>query len=350
MSDSAEAGVDPHCPVCGSLVFFESLACPGCSTELGFHPPSGSFRTLGPDPSWRPCSNRTWRCNWLAESAEPSGQCLSCRLTRRRPPDDDEVALGKLATAAVDKRRLLVQLIDLGLPIDPYYDTPGGLAFDLVSGVGGEPVTIGHANGVITIDLAESLDSHREALRVRLGEPYRTMLGHFRHEVGHYYQSILLDEPGAAPGTGDGWDACRELFGDERRSYTDALERHYRVGAPEGWIDAYISDYATMHPWEDFAESFAHYLHITGTLSTAAHAGVVLHAEHTGGFDHGDVEPRVSYRDAGFDEVLADWRWLSLMFNRVNRSMGLRDLYPFGIVAPVAEKLAFVHRLVSAVR
>ncbi|WP_291045217.1 putative zinc-binding metallopeptidase [Herbiconiux sp.] len=350
MSESADPGVDPHCPVCGSVVFFESLPCPGCSTELGFHPPSGSFRPVDQDASWQPCVNRPRRCNWLAEADEPSGKCLSCRLTRRRPPDDDEVALGKLATAAVDKRRLLVQLIDLGLPIEPYYDKEGGLAFDLVSSVGGKPVTIGHADGVITIDLAESLDAHREALRVRLGEPYRTMLGHFRHEIGHYFQPILLDEPGAAPGTGERWDECRALFGDERASYSDALDRHYRDGAPEGWIGEYISDYATMHPWEDFAETFAHYLHITGTLSTAAHAGVVLRAERIGGFDHGDVEPRVSYRHAGFDAVLADWRWLSLMFNRVNRSMGLRDLYPFGIVAPVAKKLAFVHRLVQRTR
>ncbi|GAA2226002.1 putative zinc-binding peptidase [Herbiconiux moechotypicola] len=344
--------VTPHCPACGSVVFFESLECPACSTELGFHRASGEFAEARPegvlltDPRggeprlWRPCSNRAWRCNWLAPDGEASAQCLSCRLTRRRPDNDDTLSLEKLAVVAADKRRLLMQLIDLGLPITPYYEQEGGLAFDLVSSLSnGERVIIGHANGVITIDLAESLDAYRERLRVRLGEPYRTVLGHFRHEIGHYYQSILLD-------TDELWAECRALFGDERASYQDALKRHYDVGAPAGWIDEYISDYATMHPWEDFAETFAHYLHITGTLSTAANSGVLLQAERIAGFDHGDVLPRASYRDATFDEVLSDWTWLSLMFNRVNRSMGLKDLYPFGIVAPVARKLAFVHRIV----
>ncbi|MFB2580115.1 putative zinc-binding metallopeptidase [Herbiconiux sp. P15] len=339
-------GVDPHCPVCGSLVFPETLRCPSCSTDLAFDPASGSFVALDAAAGHHPCVNRDSRCSWLADGDQPGTPCLSCRLTRRRPADDDAAALRRLAKVAADKRRLLVQLIDLGLPIEPHYVKKGGLAFDLVSSVGGPPVTIGHSRGVITIDLAESLDVHRETLRVRFGEPYRTMLGHFRHEIGHYYQRMLLDEPGAAPGTGELWEECRRLFGDERASYRAARERHYREGAPEGRIAHYISDYATMHPWEDFAETFAHYLHITGTLSTAAYSGVVLQAERIAGFEHGDVVPRASYSGADFDEVLADWRWLSLMFNRVNRSMGLRDLYPFGIVPPVAEKLAFVHRLV----
>jgi hypothetical protein len=337
----------PSCPACGSVAFFESLECPNCSRALGFHVPSQSF-VLAPEEGvtvdgelWHPCSNRPWNCNWMAADSAGSARCLSCRLTRRRPANDDTLGLAKLADAAVDKRRLLMQVIDLGLPITPYYEKEGGLAFDLLSSdTPGQKVTIGHANGVITIDLAESLDSYRETLRVRLGEPYRTMLGHFRHEIGHYYQNVLIDHD-------DLWEECRTLFGDERVSYSDALKQHYEEGAPEGWIAEYISDYATMHPWEDFAETFAHYLHITGTLSTAAHAGVMLQSEKVAGFDHGDVQPLTSYRYESFDRVLGDWRWLSLMFNRVNRSMGLKDLYPFGIVAPVAKKLDFVHRLVQ---
>ena len=119
------------------------------------------------------------------------------------------------------------------------------------------------ANGIITIDLAESLDDRREALRVRLGEPYRTILGHLRHEVGHYYQKVLIADDALRT-------RCRELFGDERESYSEALTRHYRLGAPADWNTSFISEYATMHPWEDFAETFAHYLHITGTLQTIA--------------------------------------------------------------------------------
>ena len=141
-------------------------------------------------------------------------------------------------------------------------------------------------------------------------------------------------------------EECRALFGDERASYAAALERHYAFGAPPDWAERYISEYATMHPWEDFAETFAHYLHITGTLATAAAAGVVLHADRVDGIVAADVIPLDDYSGAGIDEILADWHWVSLMLNRVNHSMGQRDLYPFTIPAPVEEKLGFLHRLI----
>ena len=358
----------PRCPVCGALLFLETLDCGACGTALGFHPPSiafvalpvgdGSVRVDG--VRWRRCANRAGNCNWLApvapvgeasdadEAGEAGGRCLSCRLTRRRPDAGDTAARSALARVAVDKRRLLIQVMELGLPITPHYERPGGLAFDLVSSHSGQRVTIGHANGVITIDLAESQGDYREQLRVRLGEPYRTMLGHFRHEIGHYYQRILLGRAGDGPASEALWEECRTLFGDERASYKDARKRHYSEGAPEGWTSSYISDYATMHPWEDFAETFAHYLHITGTLSTAADAGLVLDSDRAGGIVVADIVPRRSYRDHTAAELLRDWRWLSLMFNRVNRAMGQGDLYPFGIAPAVAEKLAFVHRIVGA--
>ena len=165
----------------------------------------------------------------------------------------------------------MYQLDDLGLPIDPWWQHDGGLAFDLLSSyTTGEKVIIGHADGVITIDVVETLDAYREQLRVRLGEPYRTMLGHFRHEVGHYYQNILVEN---GPGAQRYLDECRALFGDERASYADGIDRHYKFGAPDDWQASFISEYATMHPWEDFAECFAHYLHITDTIDTAREAG-----------------------------------------------------------------------------
>lgn len=232
-----------------------------------------------------------------------------------------------------------MQLAELGLPITPYYEKEGGLGFDLLSSYSGRRVMIGHANGIITLDLAETLDAHRESLRVRLGEPYRTMLGHFRHEIGHYYQQVLLSGDAA-------WDECRALFGDERASYQDAIARHYREGAPADWAESFISEYATMHPWEDFAECFAHYLHITGTLATAANAGVLLDSSRVVGIVDHDIVPLADYRGVGIDRMLGDWHWLSLMFNRVNRAMGQRDLYPFELTAPVERKLAFVHDLI----
>jgi hypothetical protein len=329
------------------VAFLEMQECPHCGSSVGYHHPSLSFvsgaseGTILDGTRWVRCANWSWQCNWLVSVDDGSGRCFACRLTRRRPESDDTIALEKLADTGVALRRLLVQLLDLGLPVVPYYEREGGLAFDLLSSRSGEPVVIGHADGVITIDLAETLDAHREALRVQLGEPYRTMLGHFRHEVGHYYQQQLVGESMLGE--------CRALFGDERASYSDALERHYVFGAPENWAESFISEYATMHPWEDFAETFAHYLHITGTLATAAAAGVVLDSDRVDGIIAHDVVPALDYSELGLGRALSDWHWLSMMFNRVNRSMGQRDLYPFTLTEPVVTKLAFVHRLVTAV-
>lgn len=328
------------------MTVLETLECGGCGLAVGFHPPSLTMHIADPagveidGRTWLPCSNRPGRCNWLVADDAGSAQCSSCRLTRQRPPTDDTIALEKLADASVVKRRLLVQLAHLGLPVVPFYEQEGGLAFDLLSTYSGQGrVTIGHANGVITIDLVETLDDYREALRIRLREPYRTMLGHFRHEVGHYYQWVLVEQT-------DWIEECREIFGDERASYSDALDRHYQHGAPEGWEASYISEYATMHPWEDFAETWAHYLHITDALGTAAAGGLVLHADRVGGVIEQNVEPRSSYRDAPMSEMLWDWKWLSLFFNRINHSMGKGDLYPFTLTEPVRHKLDFVHRVV----
>lgn len=336
----------PRCPHCRRFVYLDVLRCPNCAGELGYHIPTRQFvglvhgrATVG-DQVWYTCSNREWSCNWLVWENAPAGRCFSCRLTRRRPAADDTVALEKLAKTEEAKRRLLLQLSDLGLPITPWDVEEGGLGFDLLSSLSeGRPVMIGHANGIVTIDLAESLDDRREALRVRLGEPYRTMLGHLRHEVGHYYQNVLLVDDQL-------WARSRAIFGDERASYRDALDRHYRLGAPEEWADSFISEYATMHPWEDFAETFAHYLHITGTLQTAAAIGIHLDAAATNLRDT-DVVPLDSYAAAPVQLLLADWEWLSQAFNRVNRSMGLGDLYPFTIAPPVREKLAFVHEIIT---
>ncbi|WP_458041389.1 MULTISPECIES: zinc-binding metallopeptidase family protein [Bacteria] len=335
----------PRCPHCRHFVFLGTLTCPNCEGELGFNLLDRSFygirqgRAVIEGVTWYTCSNRGWGCNWLVREDAPAGTCFSCRLTRRQPDSNDTIALEKLGKTEEAKRRLILQLGELGLPIVPWDVNKGGLGFDLVSSLSsGERVVIGHANGIITIDLAESLDDRREALRVRLGEPYRTMLGHLRHEVGHYFQNVLLSDDAA-------WDRCRALFGDERASYQDAIARHYSRGAPEGWSASFISEYATMHPWEDFAETFAHYLHITGTLQTAAAIGINLDAGVTN--RDTDVEPLESYRDEPIQRLLTDWDWMSQAFNRINRSMGSADLYPFELVGPVRHKLAFVHDIVT---
>ena len=257
------------CPVCRGFVAFESHRCLNCQAELGFHTPTktmvatSSGTAVIDGGSWIGCTKAAdLGCNWLVPEEQldhaSRGRCLADSLIRREPAADDTIAVEKLASTAVDLRRLTYQLLDIGLPVDPFWRTDGGLAFDLLSSYSaGERIVIGHAGGVITIDLTESLDAYRESLRVRLGEPYRTMLGHFRHEVGHYYQNLLVE-------TGAGvryLDECRALFGDERADYQAEIARHYQFGAPKSWSESFISEYATMHPWEDFAECFAHYLH-----------------------------------------------------------------------------------------
>ena len=221
------------CPNCGFIAFLDRQRCERCGVQLGFHLPSLTFHEVVDGVAvidgkrWVPCSRWDWKCNWLLAEDDQRARCFSCRLNRTVPAADDTIAQEKLADTGIAKRRLLVQLMELGLPIVPWDESDTGLGFDMRSSFSGEKVIIGHANGIITMDLAESLDDHRERLRVVLGEPYRTMLGHFRHEVGHYYQWILVtDDPLLSE--------CRELFGDERQSYSDAIDRHYRLGPPDG--------------------------------------------------------------------------------------------------------------------
>lgn len=337
------------CPNCRNYIEFEDLTCRTCEAELGFHHPSSTFHVVSREGTeidgerWFACSNRAWACNWLAAEDSGAGTCLASRLIRKRPDADDTLALEKLATTSGKLRMMVYQLLELGLPILPWDTYEKGLGFDLLSSKSrGENITIGHADGIITIDLVESLDDYRERLRIRLGEPYRTMLGHFRHEVGHYYEMVLFD---AMP---DRIDRVRELFGDERVSYSDAIDRHYRYGAPENWRESFISEYATMHPWEDFAECFAHYLHITDTLDTAAWSGMVLQARTQGHTPTIDTTIARVTEEIDFDEILEDWLWVSTLLNRINRSMGKDDLYPFHINAVVGDKLGFIHDTVRS--
>jgi len=342
------------CPVCHGFISFESRRCPTCETNVGFHLPTDSMVAVDDGSAavagqrWLRCNQSSnLACNWLVPEdgdAHTRGRCFADSLIRREPAADDTLAREKLIPTATALRRLVWQLFDLKLPVAPWWQTDGGLAFDLLSSyTTGEKVLIGHANGVITIDVVESLDAYREQLRVRLGEPYRTLLGHFRHEVGHYYQNILVEtEPGALRYLAE----CRSLFGDERISYSDEVARHYKFGAPEGWQSRFISEYATMHPWEDFAECFAHYLHITDTIDTAREAGMVLHADRVRYSAPRDVVPLESYDDEPVERLLYDWKWMSLAFNRINASMGKHPLYPFEIPPPVIGKIGFVHKVI----
>jgi hypothetical protein len=326
------------CAHCGRLVFFENTVCLHCSTELGFVPERMDLVAVDRSPGSRlhRCANAELAaCNWMVTA--PERLCRSCELTRTRPSDQDPEGLRAFAAAEGEKRRVVFQLLDLALP----GVTPSRLRFDLLSSRY-ETVVTGHADGVITLDLAESDDARRERRRNELGEPYRTMLGHLRHELGHYFQPLVVIG-------GEAWDACRTLFGDERSDYGAAVERHYAQGPGADWAQAHVSAYATMHPWEDWAETFAHYLHIRDTLQTAAEYGVTVTGPRAAPLDRSlKATPQPEAGDRGFDEVLDNWLPVTYALNAVNRSMGRDDLYPFTLPQPVIDKLRFVHDRVQA--
>jgi hypothetical protein len=321
------------CPRCGQLLFFENFECLRCGTAVGYAPDERALVALD-GARWRCANSGLAGCNWLVGG--PGELCLSCALTRTRPADEDLATSADLAAAFVNaeaaKRRLVFQLLELGLPLDR------GLAFDLLFSRDGQ-VTIGHLDGVITLDLAESDDAYRVKRRQELSEPYRTVLGHLRHEVGHHYWATMV---GPCPDQLARW---RALFGDEQVPYTDALERHYATGPAGGWEASHVSAYATAHPWEDWAETFAHYLHIRDTLQTAAAFGLLV----TGPAEDPSLMavPAIGTENT-IAEILAEWLPLTYALNAVNRSMGRGDLYPFVLSPAVADKLAFVHDVVRA--
>jgi hypothetical protein len=324
------------CPDCRHLVAFESTVCLNSSTELIFDWDARDFTALERPAA---CINRTAiGCNG---AAGPGGLCASCALTRTRPNDDDPAGMAQWAGAEEAKRRLLFELLELGLPVDGYRERDGGLAFDLLSGTHAQ-ITTGHADGIITLDLTEADPVARERTRVAMDEPYRTVLGHMRHEIGHYYQPLL------APEGSDARERCRELMGDDRADYEAALDRHHSAGPPADWQQQFISAYASTHPWEDWAETFSHYLHIRDVLQTAVAYGLTVAGPL---IVFADTEPLYSYPGAApedFGAMLETWLPLTYALNAINRSLGAGDAYPFVITGPVADKLTFIDSLVAA--
>ena len=336
------------CSVCQQLLFFDNSTCLRCGSRLGYVPEDGQLVALRPIDSafervdgqpgrLRHCSNRlVARCNWMIPEDDVTDRCASCRLTAVRPNDTEVDSIEAFADAEAAKRRLLHQLTALELPvIDRSVDEMRGVAFELLSSRGRNVIT-GHDAGVITLDLSESDDAHREFVRQQLGEPYRTVLGHLRHEIGHYYWPSLVEGHGNVA-------AFRVLFGDERVPYEDALVRYYSQGEAD-WSGTHVSRYATMHPWEDWAETFAHYLHIDAGLATAESIGLAV------------AEPARSAGRAAWTtrdhitigEMVQSWLGLTLALNAMARSIGQSDLYPFVLSPEVVEKLDFVHRCIRS--
>ena len=311
------------CPVCSATLYYENSVCVACQTPVAYARAERAFVPLTDDLT--PCVNLDLNgCNWLPEVA--GAECFACSLTRTRPADSDLEGLPQYYRAEQSKRRLLHELDGLGLPVQRKEDDDSpGVIFDLLSSVG-ENVITGHADGVITLDLAEGDTLHREEVRLQLGEAYRTLLGHFRHEIGHYYWTVLVE--------GRDEDGFRAMFGDERADYQAEIDRHYSEGPPADWAERYVSEYATMHPWEDWAETFAHVLHIRDALDTAHHFGLA-------------VDPSIGVRRFS-DVVIGTWLPMSTAFNQINRSLGQDDIYPFVLPPAVIDKLDRVHSLIAA--
>jgi len=322
---------------CGQSVYFENVSCIRCGELLGFDPATLQFATLRPENgNWRGhtgalfklCRNRIEHknCNWLVPSENMEAYCLSCRLNRTIPnlsTPENRAHWSELERA---KRRLIYTLLSLELPVlSKRRDWPHGLAFDFIEDQRSNPnveevfVATGHRDGVITINVTEADDVMRVMTRKHMLESYRTLLGHFRHESGHYYYEILLSDR----------QGFREHFGDERRDYSNALSAYYNNGPPQDWQEHYISAYASAHPLEDWAECWAHYLHIVDSMETATEFGLTKSV------------------DDDFSQTLSEWMQFTVILNELNRSMGMRDPYPFVISAAVAGKLEFIHALIA---
>jgi hypothetical protein len=347
---------------CGQPLFFDNTHCLACGATVAYDPTAhvlgalsavgdGTWRMAGdqrrPSPRFRLCRHRDGAaaCNWLIPSQAGADACLSCRLTRTIPNLSRPRNAQRLRDIESAKRRLLFALQSWGLPLEPKRPgSPGGLAFDFLESLPGEPpVLTGHAGGVITINVAEADDDYREQHRDALREPYRTVLGHLRHEIGHYYwDELIRDTPWLEP--------FRTLFGDERADYGEAMRRNYEQGPPPDWRDRFISGYAAMHPWEDWAETWAHYTHMRSTLQTVASFG--LDTTHTPlaitPFTADVLYRREPAREAhDFLDWVNAWVILTAVLNETARSMGQPDIYPFVMNRTVVTRLHFVQCVVQ---
>jgi hypothetical protein len=347
-----------QCQNCGQPLYFENTRCERCGLSLGYvperetvtalephsgvnHPQRQEWRALLDRGRYRFCANASHDvCNWLIAAASADEYCAACRHNRMIPDLSLPENQSKWRALETAKRRLFYTLFQLRLPVETKAESAAGLAFQFLADVGraDAPIMTGHADGVITINLAEADDAERERRRQQMGELYRTLLGHFRHEIGHYYWDRLIANTPHL-------EEFRRIFGDERQDYAAALQHYYANGAPPDWSDHFISAYASSHPWEDFAETWAHYFHMVDTLETAHVAGLA-------------VSPKLSQspgavfdfhpRDTDMKRLIEAWLTLTFAVNSLNRSMGLHDLYPF-VLGPLAvAKLTFVQERIAA--
>ncbi|HEY2677552.1 MAG TPA: putative zinc-binding peptidase [Steroidobacteraceae bacterium] len=352
-----------HCGVCQSLIFFENSQCLHCGAQLAYVAGESELLPLseGKDGLWRTpvgsrLENQAYRlcanyqdhqiCNWALPSGDVLRLCESCRLTSKIPDLSLSGSIDAWRKLEAAKRRLLYAIFSLRLPvIGKRQDEIEGLEFQFLSdGANGQGdhsrIMTGHDNGVITINIAEADDAYREAQRRLQREPYRTLLGHFRHEIGHYYWDRLIARSGRL-------EEYREIFGDERAHYSQALDVHYQQGPPMDWDGRYISAYASAHPWEDWAESWAHLLYMLDSLETAQFLGLSINPARRDDPSLKIAPVPLNERVADFGRLAQDWTTLTYVLNNLTRGLGLADTYPIALGQPVLKKLKFVCEVVS---
>jgi hypothetical protein len=348
-----------ECQNCGQPLYFENTQCESCGLPLGYLPrretvtalrqDKNAFRALAaPKNRYRYCTNAQYGvCNWLVPSEHSEPFCAACRHNRTIPDLSQPDNLARWRKIEIAKHQLLYTVLKLRLPVLTRAEDPNGLAFDFIANPDGSaiapaPVLTGHSGGLITINLAEADDAERERQRAQMGEPYRTLLGHFRHEIAHYFWNHLVANSADI-------EQFRTIFGDERKDYATALQQHYTDGPPSGWHQQFVTSYASAHPWEDFAETWAHYFHMVDTLETARAFGLSVRPKLSKG---GKLATDIDFdpHRADMEQIMEAWLPLSVAVNSINRSMGLPDLYPFVLTPAVVVKLAFVHERIYAQR
>lgn len=348
---------------CGQKLYFENTMCLNCGSKLGFDPASLKLLPIsrtadetwisppGTDKEFKLCVNykNSQVCNWLIPKQENEQYCEACRLNEIIPDLSKEINQQRWYKLEKAKRRLIYTLKILHLsPIDYRKDPVHGLAFRFMEDIKGwnpfseevvkyEQIMIGHNAGTITINIIEADDDAREKIREELNESYRTILGHFRHEIGHYFWDNLIART-------DKLDEFRKLFGDERNNYKESLSQYYTQGPRSDWQDKFISAYASSHPWEDWAECWAHYLHNIEILETAQHHQFGIYTN----LDSSKTLDFYSWlKQQKFDHILEQLTKLTITLNELNRSLGLQDAYPFKHNQVVCNKLDFIHRIVT---
>ncbi len=350
-----------ECQNCGQLLYFENTQCQRCGMALGYMSDLALISALEPngDGTYHPladrgrtvkyCANQQHAvCNWLLNTTDNDPLCRACDLNRTIPDLTVPDNMQRWQRIESAKHRLIYSLLRLGLPTESKLKVENGFAFDFLApptgGGAQSKILTGHDHGEITLNVIEADDVKRAQIRENMGEPYRTLLGHFRHEIAHYYfERLVLDNP-------DLLTMFRNVFGDERADYGEALKVHYANGAPADWQLHHISSYASSHPHEDWAETFAHYLHMVDTLETAYSFGIRIRPR--AGQDD-NLTATISfdpYNQSSFDPIIDAWLPMTFAVNSINRSMGIDDLYPFVISPEVIEKLKAVHQVIQSSR